>query len=682
MGSNAFRYSQRLNEKVTRVLNINSTEYRRIEIAIDAELTNVFNHNASFFKRIRHPYFSKFVDYQPKRLKLRLSENGYVNLYNIKTGKEVYPEDPVIYAEKQAAVYLKERTHYVITESIVDEGHEDYPHTEYITKTNEKYNQLVPKLIEGDETLAEQLFMFGAGLCLQLQYVLNALDVKNLILFEPDDDALYFSMFVVDWEAILSYFRRDGYNFHIFNVDSSDINLNIVRSILHKKGQHRCSKLDYYFHYDNDELRDLGNNLSHYLTNILGSSGYFEDERLGFAHSLENVMNNIPFLNKHMAEHEIHCNKPVLIVGNGPSLDQLEEFLTTRSEQFIIISCGTSLSTLLKKGITPDIHIEQERVKLVLDVVSETSIKNVRDEIFFIGLNPCHPGVFSLFTNKHMVFKANDLATDYFKDHGNQDLYALYECNPLVANFGLSLALMLGFKEIYLAGVDCGMKNIDEHHSKDSFYYSHSYDVSEYYANKKMRLVKGNFTDKIITNPVFNNSRIALEALLKKFTPECYNLSDGAYISGAEPMQCAEVKPHPVIENKKTVIKKLLDNCASSEKISTRDIDKEIHIIKQYFESICFEIQANFVVSECSYEEMASKFDNNEQLLKKSKSECVSAYRLLYGSIRGMMINITAAKKVMSDDDFSKFIVFAEAEQLKFFAAIRRQVNDTLLNYL
>jgi len=314
------------------VLNRDSEEYKEIALAMNAELQHVFNHNIQFFKRINHPFFSKFIDYQPKRLRLRLSEEGYINLYNVNSGLDVYPEEPGLYAEKQAKVFLKNRPHYFVTQAIVDEGYKNVPFTEYLTKTNTKYQQMYPKKIQADQHLAEQLFMYGAGLCLQLQYVLNALDVKNLIIFEPDADAIYNSLFVVDWEAILGYFNRDGYQFHIFNVHDSDENLASVNSILRKKGFHRCSKIDYYYHYDNNELRSLAANLKYYIMTALGVTGYYEDERVGLAQSVVNFQQSIPFSRKNLSAEREYCNTPVLIVGNGPSLDQLEDFLQEVNE--------------------------------------------------------------------------------------------------------------------------------------------------------------------------------------------------------------------------------------------------------------------------------------------------------------------------------------------------------------
>lgn len=660
------------------MLDTNSSEYRRIAIAMDAELQNVYEQNVKFFKRIKHPYFSKLIDYQPKRLKLHLSAKGFINLYNTNTGQDVYPEDPCVYAEKQADSFIKKRPHYVITSSLPDRGQPNRPFTEYLTATNKKYNQLLPERIEADQLCSDQLFMYGAGLCLQLQYVLNAIDVKNLSVFESDQDAMHASLYVVDWEQILGYFNRDGYSFTIYNVTDTDENIATIGSLLARKGYHRSSKIDIYFHYHNDELGKLSGNLKFYFLNLMGGLGYFEDEHFGLAHTLKNIKRSMSVSRKNLTAVKDFCDKPVLIIGNGPSLDSLEEFLKSRAEQFIIISCGTALSTLVKKGIVPDIHVEQERIALVKDVIKEHIPAEVREKLFFVGLNPCSPDVFSLFKKKHMVMKPRDVGVDLIKRVSDSSFYEMYECNPLVSNFGLGVAVMLGFKEIYLAGVDCGMIDSDKHHSKESIYFHEDDQKAPVYRQRAQHSEKGNFRKTIISNPLFNNSRITLESTLNRFKPSCYNLSDGALIRGAEPQQSDSVESFAVIENKFEIVQALFEKCFSNEDFDLQGVASELEAMVDYFNVVCEEMQKNFEIANLSYSEIASQFDTIEALLQKSDKENASVYRLLSGSIRGMMVNIVTAKKVMNESDYSEFYAFIEPEIEKFFVKVKAQLKTSL----
>jgi hypothetical protein len=664
------------------VLDKNSDEYRRIALIMNKDLQDLYKKNTLFFTKIKHPYFTKFSDYNPKRLRLKLSEKGYINLFNTNTGKEVYPEDPSQYAQKQATEFLKKRPHFIITEKASYQGHIETPYTDYMTRTTDKYNQLTPKIIQADEHLVEQLFMFGSGLCLQLQYVLNALDVRNLIIFEPDEDAIYNSLYVVDWEQILGYFNREGYNFTIYDVTDNDKNISTIYSVLIKKGFHRCSKIDKYFHYGNNELYSLYSNLQYYLMHTLGGVGFFDDELLGLEHSAQNIRNNVPHSVKHLTLQARLCDKPVLVIGNGPSLDGLEHFIKSRLDQFVLISCGSALGSLIKKGIIPDIHVEQERLTDVKDVLLDNTTQAVRDQIFFVGLNTCYQEVFSLFENQYMVMKPNDLAVDLLKKNQSDQFVELQYCNPLVSNFGLSVAIMLGFKDIYLAAVDCGMIDASKHHSKQSIYYSHE-DKKTYEYNKlKTHSIKGNLRDQVLTDALYDNSRITLELTLDEYKPNCYNLSDGAYIRGAEPKLTEFIHDKPLITNKKTLIKSLLDNCFSSEQLDIEEMNVELQLLQNNFNKTCNEIESYFKITGLNYDQIANNFDLVEKALKNSSFRSNSINRLLGGSLRGIMVNITAAKKVLNDRDFSIFYKTVVEELAIFFEKIKLLVNKNLVDEL
>ena len=57
---------------------------------------------------------------------------------------------------------------------------------------------------------------------------------------------------------------------------------------------------------------------------------------------------------------------PVVITGSGPSLDTLIPFLVENRDKFILVSGGSSISTLLDAGIKPDIHAQLERLNINL----------------------------------------------------------------------------------------------------------------------------------------------------------------------------------------------------------------------------------------------------------------------------------------------------------------------------
>ena len=106
-----------------------------------------------------------------------------------------------------------------------------------------------------------------------------------------------------------------------------------------------------------DAPADLIRYFSRYSMQGLGL-GFFDDEQQGFAHTIHNINAGYAFFS-HGAD--IENLPPVLLIGNGPSLDSHVNFIRQHQADSIIISCGTALSSLAKVGIKPDFHVEMER---------------------------------------------------------------------------------------------------------------------------------------------------------------------------------------------------------------------------------------------------------------------------------------------------------------------------------
>lgn len=141
--------------------------------------------------------------------------------------------------------------------------------------------------------------------------------------------------------------------------------------------------------------------------------------------------------------------KKAIITGAGPSLEiQLDKIYTLKRKGACLIATDTSLPSLIRFGLRPDIvvsidcqHITYhhflsgypKEVPLVLDLASPRIITQLTDKLVFFTSG--HP--FSLYVSSHWrQFPLIDISG------GN------------VSHGALSLALKLGAKEVYLAGVD------------------------------------------------------------------------------------------------------------------------------------------------------------------------------------------------------------------------------------
>ena len=64
------------------------------------------------------------------------------------------------------------------------------------------------------------------------------------------------------------------------------------------------------------------------------------------------------------------------MVGNGPSLDLLLDFLKENEKNCIIFSCGTALKPLKTHGVKVDFQIEVERIDYLKEVLENAPLED------------------------------------------------------------------------------------------------------------------------------------------------------------------------------------------------------------------------------------------------------------------------------------------------------------------
>jgi len=290
-------------------------------------------------------------------------------------------------------------------------------------------------------------------------------------------------------------------------------------------------------------------------------SVFFDDEQIGFAHTFHNINAGYAFFSHGAATESL---PPVLLVGNGPSLDSHVNFIRQHQADSIIISCGTALSSLAKVGIKPDFHVEMERTSITPYYIEAGTSDEYRRGIPLLTLNPAPPNMTALFDEVCLAVKPNDagsiLIDDTFKNHG---LSRLESCNPTVTNAGLSFVLSMGFTEVLLIGVDLGQKTAASHHSSLSVYHDlekrSKGKIRPGGAELEQSLMPGNFGGEVYANWILRRSRIDMEHLLSLPNPvgrehAVYNLNDGALINGAIPTRYSDLNAFKTLADKPAII--------------------------------------------------------------------------------------------------------------------------------
>jgi hypothetical protein len=183
-----------------------------------------------------------------------------------------------------------------------------------------------------------------------------------------------------------------------------------------------------------------------------------------------NFVRNLPLLASSCSAEAIHFgNKPILVLGAGPSLDEFldvlpKAFAKKENRSFAVFCVDTALSALKSRNIEPD-----------LVVALEAQHWNLRD---FIGMKDCSlpiamdlsalPATSEQLGKHHFLFTTPWANLSIFKrlnDSGISPLTML----PL-GSVGLTavlLALKLSFGKIIIAGLDFSFQ-IDSYHAKET----------------------------------------------------------------------------------------------------------------------------------------------------------------------------------------------------------------------
>jgi len=280
-----------------------------------------------------------------------------------------------------------------------------------------------------------------------------------------------------------------------------------------------------------------------------------------------------------------------------------------------------------------------------------------------------------------MALKYNDLGTQLMREAGATEGSLLGNCNPLVSNFGLSLISSLGFKNVYLAGIDCGMKTCSEHHSKDSIYYKGLQKSSVEPTAKELIEVEGNKDGVVYTTDLLNQSRLCLQLVLSNSTLNCFNFSEGAKIDGSVAVYNSEELKFSPIKDKRKRLETLLEHAFAGKDMDSERTMKQVKVLKKDFAQCISSIECYFDIGDLDLDGIFVNFNKVEKIIKFYKINSLSLYTLLNGSLRGLMINLVAAKRNLPPNKFNEFYDSIKPEIDLFLSEMKRQMKHSTLAY-
>lgn len=508
------------------------------QLQMKLELT--FKRNLEAFKQVAPQIYDQFHNYQPEELRLLYTDDGFLNLVNYKlNNKPVYTGDPAVFCEEQFEAFKKTPTLSNINFGKTRISNDKHIHPIIINNLIDQYSPLKGLQKRHIDVPIGFMLVTGCGLGYHIEKCVQELDIYNLCIFDPHKDSFYAALHTIDWIPILNKMCSKGRMLKLFIGVSPKDAMTDMKLLTDKIGLFNIVYTYIFRHFNSKKESEFLEVYRKEFHLAAAGTGFFDDEQISLAHTVHNINQHFPYL--HGNTPPIH-NTPVILIGNGPSLDKHIDYIRNNHDNAIIITCGTAISSLAKTGIKPDFHIEMERNAATPSYIKHGTTAEYRKGIRLICLNTAAPQMTELFDDVCLALKPNDLGSLLIEEtYPEKTPPKLVLCNPTVTNAGLSAALVLGFRTIVLVGVDLGMKDDDNHHSSLSIYYDiekKKEEKSNSSANNYK--IAGNFGGEVSTTPILHSTRSSMEMLITQVNRQgiklsIYNPNDGAYIDGTIP---------------------------------------------------------------------------------------------------------------------------------------------------
>ncbi len=388
------------------------------------------------------------------------------------------------------------------------------------------------------------LILFGMGSGRVVEKLLEEFKINRLYIIEHDLSMLKISFHLYDWSKIFNHFFKENRTIMFQEIHNTDDyaftnSSHIINDIIMHNPMYGFN-LNYLIHYNHNSFKEVQEYLSKNAKTILDGWGFIDDNINSINHSILTYKKKKKILKKYL---DVKTSKQlnILIIANGPSLDNDIEEIKRLQSTHIVFSCGTTIKTLYNNGIKPDFHFEIERDINVYDALTKTLTKEYLKTITLIGLNVLHPKTIDLFENAFIYLRTNDAGASLLSN----EYPRLKFTNPSVANGTLSFATYLNPKDIYLFGLDLGTTDKRFHHSQSSSYYdsNNCTVIPERNKIKFTHTIKGNFEEKVHSEKFYLWTKQALENCIYDIKDiNIYNCSNGAFIMHTVPLHSEKIK--------------------------------------------------------------------------------------------------------------------------------------------
>ncbi len=257
-----------------------------------------------------------------------------------------------------------------------------------------------------------------------------------------------------------------------------------------------CGTIDYLFGNETDEI----NQYAHARANL---SGKFFSTKAAQISPLAEVDNSGKF---------------IVLAASGPSLDDEIQFLRNISKHACIVASGSAIGALLRNGVAVTALVVLEMSSVVYwDLVNLADEGYDLKPIELIASNTVDPRIPDLFKRATFFARPSSSTSSLLESISTSSF--LPSAGPQVANAALEALLLVGYRNIYLAG--CDFAAVKPTHSRAQLALGSSIRVMDL-------PVQGRRGKTIYTNPDLLITAQCFSNVLIGFSATAITVGDGA----------------------------------------------------------------------------------------------------------------------------------------------------------
>lgn len=381
------------------------------------------------------------------------------------------------------------------------------------------------------------LVVVGLGLGLQVPEILEYLTPRHVVLIEPIEEFAVHSLHALDWSELAEQCRSKGASLDVVLQTTPRAVQTELEELMTRFGASAIDGAYIFVHYQTDVTKEIARGVQELAGMKSIMQGYYADEKLMIENAVANVDANEFWLID--GNYHVPHSFPALVVGSGPSLDQSLDAIRACQDHAIIFCAGSALQTLLGAGIRPDFQVEKENNETtaarISHIFERAGGSGPTFGVDLIASTTVKPSITDLFDAKLLFHREHLSSTRIFGENYNP----VVGTGPFSANTAMSVATTLGFRNIYLFGVDCGSVDRERHHAENTVYHTREGHTQGH--NNMPIPVPGNFGGQAWTNPYFMWSRWVFETVISAAEVNAFNCSDGVAIAGASPLRPEEL---------------------------------------------------------------------------------------------------------------------------------------------